>query len=373
MNTLKYSLRALTHKPVRTALTVLGIAVSIAAFISITGLTRGVQDSIEKGLAEGGADLIITQKGSFTLVGGTLPASLPPRLESVEGVAWVSGVLFNVTTADEKANVVVAGREHSDPAWNKLEVSAGRLPHQNEHGVAVLGNQIALALAKSIGDEIDLHYEKFRVVGIADFKSVLNQNIVLVHLSDLQTLLSRPGLVTFFEMRLRRPVGVESIGVVRTNIAEGFPGVAIQQADRLSQDLRLVGIIRAIASTISVVILVLALIAVSNTMLMAVSEQAYDMAILSAIGWPAWRIRSMIVFEGVAMAVGGAAVGSGLGLLVMHAAARSSLAAGFLQPYLSTRMIVEAILATLAIGTFGALYPAWRATRVHPAEGLRRS
>ena len=52
---------------------------------------------------------------------------------------------------------------------------------------------------------------------------------------------------------------------------------------------------------------------------------------------------------------------------------RAGVAAGLMEPYLTTGIIVQAILAALLAGPIGALYPAWRATRLVPAEALRRT
>jgi putative ABC transport system permease protein len=44
-----------------------------------------------------------------------------------------------------------------------------------------------------------------------------------------------------------------------------------------------------------------------------------------------------------------------------------------MEPYLTRGIIIEAIVAALLAGPIGALYPAWRATRLVPAEALRRT
>jgi putative ABC transport system permease protein len=372
MNAVTLALRELVGRPVRTALTVLGIAIAIAGYIALTGLTRGVASSIDSGLAETGADLIVSQPGAFTLSGSTLSEALAARLRAVPGLEDVSGVLFNVTSIDDEANVVSTGWPDESFLWRSVPLAAGRLPASGEAGTIVLGEAIARALGKGLGDQVTLRFKPFRIVGIARFTSVLNQNLALLRLSELQALLSRDGLVTFYQVRLARPTDAARVSAARTALTQAAPGLSVQESAQLASDLRLVAIIRAVASTISVVVICLAILGVGNTLFMAINERTHDIGVLSAIGWPASRILVMILSEGLAMAAVGAALGLGLGIAAMTLAARSPVAAGLLQPYLDAGMIAEALAAALLIGLLGALVPAWRAVRMSPAAALRR-
>lgn len=372
MHVLTIPWRAVTARPVRSTLTGLGVAIAVAAFVSMTGLTAGVLQSLQTGLDEPGADFLVSQKGAFTLSGGTLPESLAPLLAAVSGVEDVSPVMFNITTADNDMNVVAVGWPSASPLWGSLRLTDGRTPHSAERNIAVLGESIAETLGKKVGDTIEMHYRAFTVVGIARFASMLNQNMVLVPLAELQALLSRPGIVSFYQVRLRRPLDPGAADRVRAELKRAAPDYAVHNSRELAQDLRLVSIIRAIASTVSVVILGLAMVGVANTLLMAVNERTEEFGILSAIGWPASSILTSIVIEGVVLAALGALVGLMLGIVIMRVASHSSLAAGFLQSFIDARIVVEALLGAVAIGALGALYPAWRAVSMRPAEALRR-
>ena len=50
---------------------------------------------------------------------------------------------------------------------------------------------------------------------------------------------------------------------------------------------------------------------------------------------------------------------------------RMEIAAGLLEPYLNAALVIEALIAVLVIGPLSSLYPAWRATRLVPADALR--
>jgi len=193
-----------------------------------------------------------------------------------------------------------------------------------------------------------------------------------VPLDVLQEFLSRRDSVTFYQIRLARPIDPERAAQVRKDLAAAAGNYAVFDNGEFTSDIRLIGIIRAIAETISAIMLGLALLLVATTLLMAVNERTYEIGVLAALGWSDFSILSLIVLEGLLMTAVGAILGLGLGLGVMQVASDSSLAAGYLRPYITLALVLRTVTLTIAIGTLGALYPAWRATRLDPAEALRR-
>ena len=106
---------------------------------------------------------------------------------------------------------------------------------------------------------------------------------------------------------------------------------------------------------------------------MAVNERTFEIGILSAIGWTSTRILRLILIEGLVMSLVGGAMGLGLGIVTMDLVSRMDIGGGMMERYMSTGIILRASIAVFAAGSLGALYPAWRATRLVPAEALRRS
>jgi len=372
MRKFQLALHHIIGRPLRSVLTVMGISIACAGSLSVTGLIQGVQDSLEQGMEEPGVDFVVGERASFSLVGGSLPESLGPKLSAVAGVADVSAVLFNVETADNSANLMVAGWPRDSFLWKSLDLAQGRIPAADENRSLVLGQSIAAVLKKNIGDDVEIRFTKFKIVGIARFNSYLNQNIALIPLDALQDFLSRRDSVTFFQVRLQRPLDPERASLIRKNLTAAAGTYAVFDNGEFTSDIRLIGIIRAIAETISVIMLGLALLLVATTLLMAVNERTYEIGVLAALGWSDFGILSLIVYEGLLMTAIGAVLGLGLGFGVMELASSSSLAAGYLRPYITARLVLRTVGLTIAAGVLGALYPAWRATRLDPAEALRR-
>lgn len=366
-------IRNLAGQPIRSALTILGVAVAIASFIALTGLTEGAQHFFASGIDEPGGDLVATQRNGYSLLSNSIPQSLEKQLSAVAGVDAVSGALLNITTADDEANVVVSGWPPDSFMWSRLQLVAGHVPGPSEPWAAILGQSIMEVLGKKLGDTVELHFQPYTIVGVAAFETVLNQNIAIVPLAGLQELLGRDGNVTLFQIRLKRPIDPDRVAAVRARLATAAENFAVTTTNEFAGNLRFFRLMRAVASTVSTIVLVTAVLAIANTMLMAVNERIFELGILASIGWRPLRILGLILAEGLAISAIGGTLGIGLGVLAMNVVSASRLSAGLLEPYMTSELGFRALLAVFLAGPLGALYPAWRATRLLPAEALRRN
>jgi putative ABC transport system permease protein len=336
-------------------------------------MTQGAQHSFASGIDEPGGDLVATQRGGFSLLSSSVPETVGGELAGVDGVDAVSGALLNITTADDQANVVVSGWPADSFMWGNLHLAGGHVPSASEPWGAVLGETVLKALGKKLGDTIELQFQPYTIVGVAAFDTVLNQNIVIVPLAGLQKLLGREGNVTLFQIKLRRPFDAEQVAAVQARLSAAAKGFSVTTTSEFSNNLRYFQLMRAIASTVSAIILITAVLGIANTMLMAVNERTFELGILASVGWRPARILRLILIEGSAISAIGGIIGLGLGVLTMHIISWTRLAAGLLEPYMTSGLVLQAVVAVLLAGPIGALYPAWRATRLRPADALRRN
>jgi putative ABC transport system permease protein len=213
--------------------------------------------------------------------------------------------------------------------------------------------------------------ERFRVIGITRYKSVINRNSVTVPLLDLQEAMFRPSVVTLFHVQLDKPNDPAEIDRIRSAIeADGV--LSVSTAETLLRNDRLLGLLRAVSSAMAWVALLMGMLMVLNTLLMAVIERTREIGIMSAIGWPPARIMGVLILEGLVLSALGSAIGIVLGVAGSHVL--SSLPA--IGRYVAIRptfgLIAATALAALALGVLGAFYPAWLATRQDPAAALER-
>jgi putative ABC transport system permease protein len=120
----------------------------------------------------------------------------------------------------------------------------------------------------------------------------------------------------------------------------------------------------------SLLAVLVGVLGIMNTMLMIVFERTHEICVLLALGWTRSRIVRMVVLEsallGVCGGVGGAIIGAfGVKLLVTAPIIR-----GLLEPDVNVALLVEGIVIAVFVGVLSGLYPAWRSSRLQPAQAL---
>ncbi|GEO83303.1 MULTISPECIES: ABC transporter permease [Alphaproteobacteria] len=369
MNLLTLPARNLLSQKLRSTLTVLGIAVAVGSFVALTGLTRGLQDSYAQGVGDVGGDYVVSQRGTYSLVSSSISEDVVGKLNAVAGVEEAAGIVLSIAEVEDEANIFVTGWPDRSFLWQSLVLEEGVLPQGDRE--VVLGRTVAEALGKTVGDEVLIQYEPFRISGISVPDSVFNQNLAVARLSSLQALLGRPASVSLVQIRLARPVSPEGAVAVKAALAGVSPMIEVSDSAEFAENMDFVKTVDAITSTVSLVMILASSILVANTLLMSVSERVQEFGILSAIGWTPGRIRLLVVVEGVLMCLIGSVIGVGLGVGAMHLVSWLRISAGLLEPYLSLGIVGEAMFWVVLVGPLAALYPAWRVTRAPPSAALR--
>ncbi len=371
MNWFTLSWRNFIKRPARSTLTVAGIAIAIANFVAIIGLARGIPYAVERSINESGADFIVSERNAFMLIGASIPESFGSKIGSVPDVAFVAPVLFNFISADDRTNIPIVGWGSDSFLWQTVKLISGTLPTSSDERTILLSEGIASALHKRVGDTIALNYRSFKVVGIAKFESVFNQNIAVARLPALQELFGRPNSVSFFEIKLKRPIDSERAERARAAIANIAADYSVQKTGALTQNLELLKLLVVAASAISFVAVAVALLGVANTLLMAINERIGEIGILRAVGWPSGRIVATILAEGVLISTVGGLIGIGLGIIDVHVVSNLPVARGLLDPHVTWTLLAQALGLALGVGAFGAILPAYRAIAISAAEAIR--
>ena len=372
MNHLELAFRNLKRRPARSILTALGVALAVGSFITLYGLSRSVQENVQQSFEERGTDLTVRRRGIAEPFGGTMPESIIQEIAKIPDVAAVSGQLLSFAATDNDDHVIAFGWASDSFYWETVPMLEGRLPQPGERKIAVIGKDIARTLDKHVGDDITLLGEKFRVIGISNYTSIINRNAVVVELADLQEITFRTGAVTFIAVKLAPPGGPEEADRVAKAI-EGLGQLSVTKSESVLKNDSLIGLLSAVSTAMAWVALLMGVLMVLNTLLMAVLERTREIGILSAIGWSKRRIMGALVIEGFILS----ALGSVAGIVIGVAGSRLLSAIPAIGRYIAVRptpgLIATTAVAAIILGILGSLYPAIVATRASPAEALERA
>jgi putative ABC transport system permease protein len=372
VNHVELAFRNLQRRRTRSILTILGVAFAVGSFITLYGLSRSVHENVERSFDEHGTDLTVKRRGIAEPFGGTIPEELIPKIKNIPGVEDVAGQLLTFAATDNDDNVLAAGWSPDSFYWTTAPLKAGRLPYPDETRVALVGSEIARTLDKKVGDDITLLGEKFRIVGLTDFQSIINRNQVIVKLADLQELTFRTGAVTFLSIKLDHPGDDAEADRVSQTI-EAMDKLTVSPSEGMLRNDSLFGLMTAVSTAMAWVALFMGVLMVLNTLLMAVLERTREIGILSAIGWSKERIMVALVIEGFILS----AFGSLLGIVLGVAGSKFLSSIPSIGRYVAVEptipLIAVTALAAVVLGVLGSFYPAWQATRASPAEALERA
>ncbi|HEX7533414.1 MAG TPA: ABC transporter permease [Methyloceanibacter sp.] len=372
MNHLQLAFRNLKRRPARSILTVLGVAVAVGSFITLYGLSRSVAENVQQSFEERGTDLTVRRRGIAEPFGGTMPQSLTLEIAKIPGVTDVSGQLLSFAATDNDDHVIAFGWADDSFYWRSVPLAEGRIPSPGERKVALIGKDIARTLDKHLGDDVTLLGDRFHIVGITNYTSVINRNAVIVGLADLQEVTFRTGAVTYISVKLAHPEDKAESDRIAASI-EALGQLTATKSDSTMKNDSLVGLLSAVSSSMAWVALLMGVLMVLNTLLMAVLERTREIGILSAIGWSKERIMGALMIEGFLLSAVGSVVGVALGM----AGSRLLSAVPAIGRYIAVRptpgLILATAVAAIALGILGSFYPAFMATRASPAEALERA
>ena len=362
-----YVLANLRRRRARTWLTATGVAAGVATIVALLALTAGLDRSAASLLHIGKARFGLFQRASVDLTASAIPQELVARVRRHPGVLDASPIQVVTGALAAQPSLIVFGVEPGGFVAQRLVLISGRRPLAGE---ALLGDAAARELHLAAGDTLRLRDGPVRVAGVYRTGVAYQDAGVALDLAAAQRLAGRRREVTTLAILVE--AGVKTATLVR-GLEQAFPGLmAITEPSEIARADTNSRLIAKATAVIAVLALVIGALGVTNTMLMAVLERQRELALLAAVGWHRRRVWGLVVGESLALSVLGGAIGVAAGIAGSDALVRALDAGGFVSPLHTLGDLAGALGIGVAIGLAGALYPAWRATRLSPADGLRR-
>ena len=153
MTFLTFVTRGLTRRPLRTGLTIVGIAIGIAAVVALVGISRGFETSWATGMKSRGTDIVVSNMGRG-LMPKAFSATVVERITPLPHVAETCALLVDLISVEKADMMIVSARQWGGFSWKNLKVVSGRLPTNATERAAVLGKTAAEVLRKKHGDTL---------------------------------------------------------------------------------------------------------------------------------------------------------------------------------------------------------------------------
>lgn len=213
----------LLRRRLRTALTLCGVAVGIAAFVALVGFSRAFEEQWLRFYESSGTDIAVVQKSFLNTF---VDQTVGDKLRSFPFVAAADPMIVNLMDLTPEVNALVYAWPAHSHEMDTLTILQGRR-FQDDKPEIMLGEVLAENLGKKPGDMMDLQGSPFQVVGVYQGGSALEAGAAVLPLRELQQLSDLGGKVTAFHVHLRKNAGGEPdpqrMQAARAAIEAAFP------------------------------------------------------------------------------------------------------------------------------------------------------
>jgi putative ABC transport system permease protein len=352
------------QRPIRTLVSVAGIALGVTLIMLFTGLARGMSNDLQRRASNVRAEIIFMRPGAMQLTASTanLSTQYVARLKAIDGVEEALPVLRHFFQG--KGGF---GFEQIDGVdWdayarmNGISLVAGRAPQGLDE--IVIDETKASNNHLKIGDKLaPFSNKEYTVTGIYAPESGPR---VKMTLEALQDALEAKGKATFIFVKLRNP---EQLVEMEKKIDTALPGNTIQPTREvftsIEKSIPYLGVfLRVLVGLAAIVSALVVMLAMYTT----ITERTREIGILKAMGASRGYIVSIIEKEAVLISLIGLAAGFALSLVTGFFIHRFY---GLMFEYSWSWTLTAAAIGLIG-GILGALYPALRASNLDPVSAL---
>jgi len=397
----------------RTLVTASGLAFGYLSAVVMVGLTDGMSAE----LVENGTRLLsgqvqvhapdyLPERSLHSTIGGdagTDVSALLARIDADPDVTAAAPRLYGgglVSAGDRtEASVLLGVDPDREPKVTTLlsTLDGGRIPRTGAREL-VMGSEMARQLQVEVGDEIvlvapaadgSLGNDLYTLSGIFHTGTPgIDASYTILPVADLQGLLAMdPGHIHEVALDVSRPWDTNAIAADLERRLDGEgPPLDVRSWRQLRPELaQSVDLMDSMNFLIVIIIFGMAIFGVANTLIIGTFERKKEFAVVRALGTTASRVGRTVVYEGILLGAMALVVGALVTAPVMwwwHATPPdlSGFVGSFswsgsqwrplLRVEYSTQTPIIAALALFLTSVFAAVYPAWRATRVPPADAL---
>ena len=356
----------LVHRPIRSVISIVAIALEVTLILLIVGLCYGLMNDSKNRSAGIGFDVIVQPPGSSFLAGiSGAPVSVKvadvlrkmPHVKVVSPIVWQINSSGGLEVID---GIDIANFEELGGPFHYVQGG----PFQGPDDMLV-DDFIARQKHLKVGDTTSILNHQFRVSGVVENGRGARKFVPMKTLQDLNGSTDKASL---FYLKLDDPSNTEEV-VDEVKKQPGMESYAVRSmADYLSMmtPSNLPGFSIFIGLVIGVS-LVIGFLVIFQAMYTAVMERTREIGILKSMGASKLYIVNLVLRETVLLALAGIGVGVIVSLL-----ARIGIEHRWPLVHIdkSNEWMIRAAIVAIGGATLGALYPAYKAAQKDPIDAL---
>ncbi len=382
---ISYNIRNLRLRKGLTAMTALGIALTVATAVFIMALLAGLDRAF--GTTGDPLNVLILRKGSNSeLSAGGVTREAMQVLKDLPGVARNNR--NEALVSGEDILVIVLPRKDGTGDTNvttrfltplgiemrpKVHLVSGRWFNPGQREIVVSQSLNSRFAKANIGDTMHIGNGDWNIVGVFDASGTAHESEIWGDINQLATDFER-SIYSSVLVRATDPVSAEALKN-RANDDQRLQLSGMLEPEYYSSQTRSGDPIKWVGRLVAIIMAIGSMFAAANTMYAAVAYRGREIATLRVIGFSRPSILTSFVFESLLLSLLGAAVGILLMLPFNGMTTGTSNAVTFSEVVFSLRMtpvvVGAAVAFALFMGLVGGLAPAWHAARRPILDALR--
>jgi putative ABC transport system permease protein len=390
---LRFAARGLSGHSLRTALSLLGVTVGVAAVVILTAVGEGARRYVVDQFAGLGTNILIVIPGKTETSGAVGAGGVPNdltledaqairrRVRAARRVAPISMGTELVAYGERRRQVAIIGTTHEYKDARQLEIALGGFLPEEEmfrgSAVVVLGHKAARELFRGeqpLGEVVRVGGFRMRVIGVLAKQGVKMgmdlDDLAMVPVSTGMQMFNRTTLFRIL-VQARSYADLESVKIaVRDVLVERHEEediTVITQDSVLSSFTAILDALTLAVGAIAAISLGVAGIGIMNVMLVSVSERTREVGLLKALGVGRRQILSVFLAEASLISSLGGLVGLVLGWLGVR------ILVGIYPVFPASPpawAVGAALSVSIGVGITFGLLPARRASRLDPVLAL---
>ncbi len=370
-----YLVRNLLRRPLRSVVTLLGIAATTLLVIAMTSFAAGMHEASggqarpDRVFLLGTANEVDLVRSVLTRGHAEVAAAAAPGVLEVDGQRAASVELHIATRRGEQVGLL---RGVTSGAWlvhPEVRVTVGREPRAPFE--IMVGSLAADRMglppeAVAVGATLTLERRAFRVVGQFTAPGTIYEAELWGRLADVMLATKRED-VSCVVLRLADPATLPDLRLFAARRVD-LELAAVPEAELLAALAESLRPIAALARWMAWLAVVAGAIACANTMFAAVLARTREFATLRALGYRPWALGLGLVQESLLVGLLGGALGVFTALAIGSWSLRYPMGALQLQADVTSRAL--GVAGALLSGLLGGIAPAWRAVRLPLVEAL---
>lgn len=312
-----FTLRQLTRRRVRFALTALGVAIASFLLVAVDAMHHGVRRATEADARE--TKLIVYRANRFCPFTSQLPQFYESRIRAISHVTAVVPMKIVVNNCRASLDVItyrgVPDEAFATSMLPSMRLVDGSIDEWRRRGDgAMVGAALAARRSIEVGERFSAAGVTVFVAGIVESDEPQDRNVAYVHLPFLQEAAKRGGtggVVTQFVVEVDDPKQLESVAAaIDAEFARDTAPTATS-AERAFVARAAADIVQvaAFARWLGIAALVAVFALVTNAIALALQDRSREIAILQTLGFRPALVTSLVVVEGACIGLIGGIVG----------------------------------------------------------------